>query len=249
MAARWETLHVDNDPMRVCVAAPEGPGPHPGVVVAQHAGGVDTFLQSVVQRLAEAGSVAAAPDLYHRQKDDILEEVAKLPPGHPDRMPKLLSKSERNRDPEVIADVNATVEYLRSLTDPQVGSIGITGFCGGGRITYLMAASNPLFRAAGMFYAANTMVARGAERSPFALTSQIGCPIIGFFGDDDANPTPEEVGKIATELTKHGKSYEFHSYPGTGHAFQDFTNPRAYREEASKDSWAKLMAFFGEQLG
>ena len=248
MAAHWETIQVAGDPMRVYVAVPEGPGPHPGVVVAQPAGGVDTFVQAAVQWLAEAGYVAAAPDLYHRHKDSILEEVAKLPPGHPDRMPKLLSKSERNRDPEVIADIDATVEYLRSQADPQVGAIGITGFCGGGRITYLMASQNPAFRAAGVFYGANIMVARGAEQSPFDLTSQIGCPIIGFFGDDDRNPTPEEVGMMGAELTKHGKSHEFHSYPGTGHAFLDFTSPRAYREEASKDSWAKLLAFFDQHL-
>ena len=247
MAPRWDTIQVDNDPMRVYIDVPSGPGPHPGVVVAQTVAGVNEFIQAMVERLAQEGYVAAAPDLYHRQKDNILEEVARMPRDHPDRLPMLLSKGERTLDLEIVADVNATVEHMRNLPGSPVGLVGITGFCGGGRTTYLMAASNPELRAAAVFYGGNVMKGRGGP-SPFEITANISCPLMGFFGDDDRNPSPEDVAKIDAELTRCGKPHVFHSYPGTGHGFQDFTSPESYREEAAKDSWTRALGFFGRHL-
>ena len=246
MKSRWDTLQVDNDPMRVYVSLSDTPGPHPGVVVIQHIQGVDVFTQTMVDRLAHEGYAAAAPEIYHRQKDNILQEVISLPPEQ--RTAKLRTKLDKFKDTEVTADVAATVEYLQQLPDSEVGPVGITGFCMGGRVVYLAAATVPSLQAAAVFYGGNIMKPWGDGPSPFDLTANIGCPLIGFFGEDDANPSPEDVEKISVEMDKHNKAHDFHSYPGAGHAFQNFENTNTYRAEASRDSWDRLLAFFQENL-
>jgi carboxymethylenebutenolidase len=233
--------------MRVFLCAPEGRGPFPAVVVAQHITGVDDVIQKLAQRLSEAGFVTAAPDLYHRQKDNMLEEAMKVPPG-PERLAKLGPKGAAMRDTEIIADVNATVAYLQGLPQVQRDRIGITGFCSGGRTTYLMASANPAVKAAAVYYGGNILRALGEGSSPFERTAQVSCPVIGFFGQEDQNPSPEDVKKIDAELTKYNKPHEFHSYPNAGHAFISSTGA-AYREHAANDAWARMLAFFYRHLG
>lgn len=72
--------------------------------------------------------------------------------------------------------------------------------------------------------------------------------MIGFFGAEDRNPSPEDVKKIDAELTRLKKWHEFHTYNNTGHAFQNFTSPESYRERASRASWNEMLAFFTEYL-
>ena len=219
--------------MRVFVETPQGTGPFPGVVVIQHGAGVDGFIQTVVLRLADQGYVAAAPDLYHRQKDNA--------PAEP------MSRIRQLKDTEITTDVEATVRYLQGLRAPGVASVGITGFCMGGRVVYLMASQIPAFEAAASFYPGSTMLPWGTGPTPFDLTAKISCPVAGFFGKDDANPTQEDVQKLDAELTKHGKPHAFHSYDGAGHGFMNW-NGQAYQEQAAKDAWGKLLAFFAQHL-
>lgn len=233
MAVRWDTVQIDGQPMRVYTAAPSGPGPKSGVVVIQHGAGVDPFVQDVVHRLFRQGFVAAAPELYHRQ---------------PAQLPQGVTRFSLLKDKEIVADVNATVAHLRSLQDVRVGSIGIVGFCMGGRVVYLMAASNAELKAGAVFYGGNIMNPWGEGPTPFELTTKVSCPLIGFFGETDSNPTPDDVKKIDAELAKFKKPHEFHSYAEAGHSFQDFQNASAYREAAAKDSWTKMLAFFRQHL-
>lgn len=249
MASSWTTLEVDNDAMNVYVSTPAAGGPAPGVVVIQHAGGVDTFIQTMCDRLAGAGYVAVAPDLFHRQKDNVLAEVAELPAGSPDRLPKLMTKLAQFKDSEVTRDVDAAIAMLGGHESVVGQPIGITGFCMGGRVAYLMAAKNAQISASGVFYGAMLTGSWGDEGpSPMDLTPDVDCPVIGFFGNDDQNPTPEIVAQLDAALTEHGKEHTFHSYDGTGHAFMDFSNPGTYRENSAQDAWPKLVAFFDEKL-
>lgn len=126
--AHWDTITVDNDPMREFVETPQSAGAFLSVVVIQHGNGVDGFIQTVVLCLTDQGYIAAAPDLYHRQKDITLAELSSLPPT------ERRAKMGETKDTEVTADVNATVRYLESLRAPRVTSMGITGFCMGGRV-------------------------------------------------------------------------------------------------------------------
>ena len=230
---RWETIESGGHSMRVYLAVPSGKRTASAVVVAQHGPGVDRFIEDRVDRLAEHGYVAAAPDLYHRQPQDGAEVMTRI---------------GRLRDPEIVIDVDATVEHVRRLPDLQVADIGVTGFCMGGRVAYLMAASNPDLKAAGVFYGGNIMKPWGDGPSPFEQTPRISCPIIGFFGDEDANPSPADVKTIDAELDRLGKPHEFHSYANAGHAFLNFTNPAVYREAPARDAWQKLLAFFDQRL-
>jgi carboxymethylenebutenolidase len=235
--------------MRTFIAQPDGSGPFPAVVMIQHAFGVDDVIQKLAERLSKEGIVVAAPDLYHRQTDSIIEDMRKNPPkDFGEALQRLQPKIAQIRDNGLIADVNATVAALQAMPNVRANAIGITGFCSGGRVTYLGAATNPAFKAAAVFYGGNIMRALGDGPSPFERTPQINCPVIGFFGLDDQNPSPDDVQKIDAELTKHHKPHEFHSYPGVGHGFVTARNEVANGPQ-SNDAWAKMVAFFKAHLG
>jgi carboxymethylenebutenolidase len=233
MPGRWDTVTVNGQEMGCYVSTPPQT-PAPAVIVIQHAGGVDAFIRSMSDRFAEAGFVAVAPDLYHRED--------------PDNSDDPLTRMGRLRDPNIVADGNAAIEYAKSLPEVRAESIGITGFCMGGRVAYLMSAHNPDIRACVVFYGGNIMVPWGEVPAPFDLTGQIKAPILGLFGEEDQNPSPADVAKIDAELTRLGKEHEFHSYPGAGHAFMNEDRP-SYRQEAARDAWARCIAWFKRRLG
>lgn len=231
MAVRWETITVAGNDMRVYLGVPERAGPHPGIVIAQHGSGVDAQIQDAVHRLHREGYVVAAPELFHRQSPDM----------DPSKRTGLL------RDDEIIADINATVAHLKSMPI-KVSPLGIAGFCMGGRVVYLMACVNPEFKAAAVFYGGNIFKALGPGPSPFERSAGIQCPLIGFFGAEDANPSPDDVKRIDAELTRLDKWHEFHTYNNAGHAFQNFVSPERYRERAARASWTEMLAFFTDHL-
>jgi carboxymethylenebutenolidase len=233
MSSRWDTVTVDVAPMRCYVSAPSGAGPFPGVIVIQHAGGVDEFIQSMCDRLAVAGYMALAPDLYHRE--DMTTD------DNP------LVRMTRLRDANIVPDVNAAFHHLSGLPDVRADRIGITGFCMGGRVAYLMAARNPGFRACVDFYGGSRMVPWGEGVAPFDITGDIRCPVMGLYGEDDPNPSSADVAKISAELTRFGIEHEFHSYPGAGHAFMTPGRPM-YREAAARDAWEKCLGWFERWL-
>jgi carboxymethylenebutenolidase len=235
MDTRWDTLTVDNSDMRCFLAFPDAT-PAGAVVVAQHAGGVDGFIREMTRRFAEAGFVAIAPELYHRDTS-----------ANPQSMDDAMTMMGRLRDPHIIADCNAAIAHLKTLPQVRADRIGVTGFCMGGRVAYLMATRAPELNAAIVFWGGNIMRAWGAGPAPFEETAQITCPILGIFGEDDGNPSPADVARLDAELTRLGKPHEFHSYKGAGHAFMNEGRP-SYREEASKDAWAKAVAFFTRHL-
>jgi carboxymethylenebutenolidase len=223
------------------------------VIVIHHGPGVEKFIEDRVENLARQGYLAIAPDLYHRQTSaaagvsSAAAGVSSAAAGvSEDGDP--LTRIGRLRDPEVINDVNAAVNYARRLKDTQLGDVGIIGFCMGGRVAYLMAASKPVFKAAAVFYGGDIMKAWGNGPTPFELTPYIHCPILGFFGAEDANPSPADVDKIAAQLDRYRKTYEFHRYPEAGHGFLNFTNPAVYREGPGRDAWDKLLPFLQRNL-
>lgn len=233
MPTRWDTVQVDGEEMRCYVATPGGDGLHPAVVVIQHAGGVDEFVRGMTDRFAGEGYVAISPDLYHREDPNSSDDP--------------LTKMGRLRDITVEKDVNAATEHLKSLREADADRVGITGFCMGGRVTYMMAARSDAYRAAVVYYGGNTMVSWGEGTPPFEQTADISCPVLGLFGEEDQNPSPDDVAKIDAELTKHGKEHEFHSYAGAGHGFMAEGRPN-YREEAARDAWQKCIAWFDGHL-
>ena len=126
--------------------------------------------------------------------------------------------------------------------------LGITGFCMGGRVVWLMAAVSSAFKAAVPYYGGNIAVPWGsATQSPFELTDAINCPIMFHFGEADGNPSPEDQVKLDAELNRLGKTHQFFSYAGAGHAFMDHTGER-YHQEAAETSWPRTLEFFATHL-
>lgn len=232
MTVRWETIKSGGKEMRVYMGVPDRLAGNPGIVIAQHAGGVDEFIQDVVHRLHREGYVVAAPELFHRQAPTGIEPLARI---------GLL------KDAEIIEDMNAAIGHIKAGR-AGVGPIGTVGFCMGGRVSYLLAAANPEIKAATVYYGGSIMKALGDGPSPFERTAGIACPILGLFGADDTNPSPADTAKISAELTRLDKWHEFHTYRDTGHAFGNFINPERYRARAAHAGWHEMLAFFTEKL-
>jgi len=235
MISNWQEKDSDGSPMRLHVSVPDGAGPFAALIVMQHQGGVDQFVQDMTRRLAGAGYLAAAPDLYHRDGPDCKDD--------------LVTRRSRLSDRRIVSDLNASVGYLQSHSAADKKRIGIIGFCMGGRIVYLAAAAIPAFKAAVAYYPGNTFRAWGRDLpSPFERTAEIHCPLQGHFGADDANPSPHDVSKLNAELAKFNKPHEFYSYSNAGHAFMDSTK-QSYRRDADAASWPRTLGFLARHLG
>ena len=153
----------------------------------------------------------------------------------------------RLRDLNIQSDMDAAINHVRAMSDVRAGAIGVTGFCMGGRVAYMMAAHDQSLRAAVVFYGGHIMTSWGEGSSPYEATGEILAPVLGLFGADDGNPSPTDVARIDGELTRLGKAHEFHSYTGAGHAFMNEGRP-SFRPDAATDAWTKAIAWFQRYL-
>ena len=240
MPTRWVNMSVSGQTMEGYLTQPEAVGRHPAVVVIQEIWGVNSHIQSVTDRLPALGYVGLAPAMFHRE--------GRMSIGLHEEMDTALARMGRCTDTNIVADVRAAVDYLKAQPFVQTDRIGIVGFCFGGRVAYLAACNITDLKASVVFYGGRILAALGTKgSSPLDQTATMASPVLGLFGEDDANPTPADVATIEAELQKHGKAYEFHMYPGCGHGFH--CNTRAsYRPEAARDAWAKTMAWFDKYL-
>jgi carboxymethylenebutenolidase len=222
-------LTVDGKQVQTAVARPAGDGPHPGVVVAIDGLGMRDYIHEVVGALADAGYAAISPDLFHGGELDF----------------------NTLRDESVLKDMNTAIEHLQSQPFVRQHGFGVTGFCMGGRITYLMAAARAdVIRAAAVWYGGNIFVSKAAGEmpSPFEQTADISAPVLGLFGVEDSNPSPDDVKKIDAELTRLGKVHEFHSFPDAGHGFHTSDRPDMLRPNVAEDAWEKCIAWFDKYV-
>ncbi|MQG33070.1 MAG: dienelactone hydrolase family protein [SAR202 cluster bacterium] len=236
MPSFWEKVQVNGAQMDVYASVPEGSGPFPSVLVAQHASGVDKFIQDVADKLASSGYAAVAPDLFHRITDEMVEQTGK-------------SKRDQLSDPEILDDINATVDFMTGHSAIDSDRIGVTGFCMGGRVTWLAAATNPIFKAAVPYYGGNIMVPWGsATQAPLALTSGIKCPVLFHFGEIDENPSQDDMLVLDAELSKFAIPHQFYTYPGANHAFMNPASPPRYQRAAAEMSWPRTLDHFDRYL-
>ena len=235
MPSFWEKVEVEGQEMDLYASVPSGAGPFPAIVVAHPASGVGEFTQSIADRLAEAGYAAVAPNRFHRVPAEALAGGR--------------AAGQFLNDVETVADMNATVDFLRQHPAIDADRIGIIGFCSGGRIAWLSAATNSHYRAAVPYYGGNIMATVGnATAAPFDLAEGINCPVLFHFGEVDANPSQDDMRKLDAELTRLGKQHDFRTYPGAGHAFLDHTQPHRYQEAAAQASWPVTLEFFATHL-
>lgn len=223
------------------VATPDGDGPFPGVLVIHHMPGWDEWSTEVTRRFAQHGYLAICPNQHHRAGAGTLEEV----------VARVREEGGIN-DERVVADLQAGIDWLND-NPTSTGKVGIIGFCSGGRIVYMGAAKFNGINAAVDCWGGNVAVPPGSVTPTqpvpvIDMTKDIKVPLLGFFGNDDRNPDPEQVDKMETELKKHGKEHEFHRYDGAGHAFFAWERP-SYRQEQAVDAWQKVWAFYEKHVG
>ena len=230
---------VKGSEMEILVFEPQGDGPVPGIVVAQHlpvahAGlELDPFTIDVGERLARAGYACVVPYVFHWWPRDEDIEV----------------KRAEFRDDWTVADMAAAYDLLAGMARVNSDKIGVIGHCWGGRVAWLAACHNPGYNAAAVLYGGRIKAAMGpGSVPPSELAHQIPCPMIGIFGNDDENPSPADVDDLDAALTEAGVAHSFHRYDDAGHGFQDFTNATRYRKAATADAWDKLLAFFDAEL-
>jgi carboxymethylenebutenolidase len=210
------------------------------VVVIHHMPGYDSSTKEIARRFAAHGYGAVVPNLFHRYAAGASAgdgaAAARAAGGVPDA--------------QCIEDVSGAVAFLKAQPGAN-GKVGVIGYCSGGRQTYL-AACNLDVDAAVVCYAGG-VVATPDQLTPerpvavIDMTKDLRCPMLGLFGVNDANPSPEHTARMEEELKAHGKTYRFHTYDDAGHAFFWVERP-SYNAEASRQGWHEIWDFYGEHL-
>ena len=153
------------------------------------------------------------------------------------------------RDDELVDDINQVILWTQSeqfrRTNKQ--KIGIVGYCVGGRITYLAATSCSGLSAASCYYPGRTLLPFGDGPAPIDLTSQIKIPVMGNFGGQDANPSPEDMATIEAKLKGAGVTYDFKSYPDAGHGF-NCDERGSYHEASAQDALTRTLGWFDKYV-
>ena len=221
-------------------ARPLGAGPFPAMVLVHHMPGWDEWYRATTLRFALHGYITITPNLYFRAGHGTTEDVAAKVRGE-----------GGIQDDQAVGDLAGAMRYLRVLPYSN-GKVGIFGTCSGGRHAYLAACREPGFDAivdcwGGRVVMPAEQLTPKSPVAPVDYTKDLSCPILGIFGEEDHNPTPEQVDQHEDELKKHGKDYEFHRYDGAGHGFFYDHSP-AYRQAQAVDGWQKVFAFLEKHL-
>jgi carboxymethylenebutenolidase len=238
-----ETINIpghDGELIEAYYARPLGPGPFGSVVVIHHMPGYDPQTKEITRTFAVNGYNAICPNLYTRE----------APGASPDDAAAAARAQGGVPDERLVGDVGGAAKFLRALENSN-GKVGTIGYCSGGRQSFLAAVSLPLDAAVDCYGA--FVVGSPPEGMPLKVgpivdkTPNLSCPLLGLFGADDSHPSPEQVGELEQALKAAGKTYEFHSYEGAGHAFFSVNRP-SYRVEAANDGWQRIWDFYGQYL-
>jgi len=230
----------DGDPIEAYLARPLGSVGVPGVVVIHHMPGWDEWTKEVVRKFAHHGYAAIAPHLFSR-----------LGPGPWDDVAAAARAVGGVSDAQAVGDIDASARLLRAQPWSN-GKVGCIGFCSGGRQAYMVACKLASLDAAVDCWGGR-VIPGPDEVTPLRpvpvidMTPDMRCPLLGIFGNDDANPDVEQVNRIEAELVRFGKMYEFHRYDGAGHGFFATDRPN-YRQEQAVDGWKKVFAFLDKHL-
>ncbi len=216
------------------MSRPQGAGPFPIVLVIEEIFGVHEYIKDITRRLAKAGYLAIAPELYARQGDlSTMTDPQAI-------VRDVISKAP---DDQMMRDLDSTVAFAAANHgDP--ARLGLTGFCRGGRTAWLYAAHAPKLRAAVAWYgpvggATSPIQPRTAgERAP-----DLKAPLLGLYGGQDSG-IPVAAVQAAADAARHaGKPVEIVVFPDAPHGFHADYRP-SYRKAAAEEGWARMLAFF-----
>lgn len=228
----------DGTQINAYMSRPAASGRYPGVIVIMEAFGLVDHMKDVARRFAAEGYMALAPDMYTRE-------------GAPDpsNMDQVIQTMFSVPDSQAVADLEGGITYLKSQPDSH-GKVGAIGFCSGGRYTLILGCKSSNLDAAvdsaGGFIIQDEHTSQRPV-SPIDMIPTLSCPLLALFGEEDANPSPEQAARLQEELDKHSKTYEFRMYPNAGHAFFADYRP-SYRPVAAQDMWHRVLVFYEKCL-
>lgn len=204
---------------------PSGRG-GPGLVVIQEWWGLVDHIKDVCDRLANEGFVALAPDLFHGKTTKSPDEAGKL------MMALRIDEAEK--------DLSGAINYLLQTEAVTSAKAGTIGFCMGGALSLYAATKNSNVGACVVFY--------GGHPNVHPDLPNLSAPVLGIFAERDKFVTPDVVHQLDAQMKELGKSFEFHIYENTDHAFFNDTRPEVYDEKASADAWRRSLKFLREHL-
>ena len=233
------TIRVGDFKMPAYRAMPAGRSDKlPVVLVVSEIFGVHEHIADVVRRFAKLGYLAIAPELFVRQGDaQSYGEIGKL-------VAEVIAKVP---DAQVMGDLDACVAWARE-NGGDTRRLGVTGFCWGGRITWLYAAHNPSVKATVAWYG-QLLGAPNALKptNPIDLVDKLHAPVLGLYGGEDTGIPVAAVDQMKAALAGSANAAARHSqfvvYPGAPHAFHADYRP-SYRKDAAEDGWKRCTAWF-----
>ena len=211
-------------------------GPLPIVIVVQEIFGVHEHIRDLCRRLAQEGYLAVAPELYFRQGD----------PNDYGDIPTLFNNLvSKVPDAQVLADLDHVANWAaRNGGDPH--RLMVTGFCWGGRISWLYAAHNPQLKAAVAWY--GKLVGEktlNSPKQPVDVAIDLNAPVLGLYGGEDTSIPVDTIETMRHALRAANAKAEIVVYPEAGHAFNaDYR--ASYHEESAKDGWQRMLAWFAQ---
>ncbi len=232
------TVHYEVNGFQVPAyrAAPAGKTGLPVVLVIQEIFGVHAYIADVCRRLAHAGYLAIAPEMYARQGD----------PGQYTDMAKLMAEVvAKVPDGQAMADLDGAVQWA-TAHGGDAARIGITGFCWGGRITWLYAAHGPVQAGVAWYGRLVGSPSVLTPKHPVEITPILKAPVLGLYGGQDGGIPLDTVDKMKAALAQGSaaaKMSEFVVYPDAPHAFHADYRP-SYRQGPAEDGWKRALAWF-----
>ena len=234
------TFEVNGFKVPMYHAAPAGKKNLPVVLVIQEIFGVHEYIADTCRRFAKAGYLAIAPELFARQGD----------PGQYGEMSKLMSEIvSKVPDAQVMADLDGAVQWAAGHGG-DTAKVAITGFCWGGRITWLYAARGAVKAGAAWYGRLVGAPSALTPTHPLELAGQLKAPVLGLYGGEDSgiplttvNQMKDALAEAGAKGNKAAQSSEFVVYPGAPHAFHADYRP-SYRKEAAEDGFNRTLAWF-----
>ena len=215
-------------------ARPAGNGPFPTVLVIEEIFGVHEYIQDTCRRLAKAGYMAVAPELYARIGDlSKMTDVGAI-------IRDVISKAPDDR---LLQDLDATAAWAAANKgDP--ARLAVTGFCRGGRNTWMYAAHNPALKAAVAWYGpVKGMPSPIQPTNPGDIADKLGAPLLGLYGGQDAGIAVADVQAAAAKAKAAGKTVEIVVFPDAPHGFHADYRP-SYRKADAEDGFGRMLAWF-----
>jgi carboxymethylenebutenolidase len=236
MKSQTIELSTADGPMAVYEAIPDGDAKG-AVIVIQEAFGVNDHIEDVTRRFADAGYHAIAPAIFHRAGGGTAPY---------DDFSKVMPLFEGLTDDGVLVDVDATIDHLHDAGFADT-SIGIVGFCFGGRVTFLVAARRAIGAGVGFYGGGITHNSTGMAGPLASEAGSLQTPWLGLFGDEDAMIPVDGVEDLRGALGDSDVDTDVVRYPDAGHGFHCDAR-ESYHEESAKDGWRRALDWFSANL-